>query len=186
MTITKCPECGGKVSERSDVVRAQPLGRTVRYEERRLVCEKCGATYLDDVRAKGNDAAWTKAFGAALAEISGDDLRLMREASKLTRPQLEAILGVGTNTIARWEDGTREIPPYIVTMIRMIGLHPTSLRELERLVRAGYVTRERHEDAEVVKSKQSYRSRVKARRGHEQIVRDSSASKKRAKRTIQR
>jgi len=142
-TMTRCANCGGAVAMRKNAVRAQPLGRTVKYTERRLVCESCGATYVDDDSALANRSAWVHAYGPAVAAVTGEDLRLMREASNLTRPQLEAILGVGTNTVSRWEDGTRPLPPYIAMTVRMLAIQPTLLRDMQRLVAAGYVKRER-------------------------------------------
>ncbi len=150
-TMTKCPECGGKLEERRDVVRAQPLGRTVRYEQVRLACRKCGATYLMDDHARANDAAWTEAFGAALGKLSGDDLKQLRTIAKLSQPELEEILGLGRGTIARWETGQRPMPGYIATLVRVVALHPTALRELARLVRAGFVEKPTtHEDRAIV------------------------------------
>ena len=140
-TMTRCPVCAGKVAEEEKVVRAQPLGHDVKYVERHFVCASCSSTFVGDEHAKANDEAWTRAYGRALATVTGADLRTMREASKLTRPELEAILGLGTNTLARWEDGTRAMPDYIATMLRLIALDPTSLRKLAKLVRAGHVVR---------------------------------------------
>jgi putative zinc finger/helix-turn-helix YgiT family protein len=145
VTLTECVECGGALVATRTKTRAQPLGRDVRFEETRLACKKCGSTYVGDEHARKNEAAWTRAFGEALRDITGADLRFIREQAKLAQVDIEAAFGLGTNTVARWETEARPLPPYIATIIRLVALHPTSLRELARLVEAGYIPSERRE-----------------------------------------
>jgi DNA-binding transcriptional regulator YiaG len=81
----------------------------VDYSHRSLVCAECNESYLGDEHAKANDHAWTRAFGKALANVDGSDLRLVRESANMTQAELESVLGLGTNTIARWETGARPL-----------------------------------------------------------------------------
>lgn len=131
-----CAVCGqGTAVERSRRVEVQPLGRRVRFARREWKCGRCGEAYLDDVQANANTSAEIEAKAAVLRDVDGADLRLVRELAEATQVELEAILGLGRNTVARWETGQRPLPRYIAALVRVVALHPSSLRELAAIAR---------------------------------------------------
>lgn len=136
MRTEPCSVCGrGTATERAKRVELQPLGRRVRFTRREWVCARCDEAYLDDAQIAANQAAELEAKASALRDIGGADLRFVRELAGATQGDLEAMLGLGRNTVARWETGQRPMPGYIAAFVRVLGLHPTALGELAALAR---------------------------------------------------
>jgi transcriptional regulator with XRE-family HTH domain len=55
--------------------------------------------------------------------MTGKRLKRERKALELTQAALARSLGVDKSTVARWEQGQREIPPYL--HLALIGLEKT-------------------------------------------------------------
>ena len=130
-----CAVCGeGTARERVQSVEIQPLGRLVRFKRREWFCQKCKTPYVDTRQGEANDAEELRAKTTALATVGGSDLRFLREQiAHASQPTFERLLGLGTNTVARWETGQRELPAYIASLIRLLALHPAALRDLAAL-----------------------------------------------------
>lgn len=54
------------------------------------------------------------------ATMTGDELRIKREELGMTQEQLAVVLGVASNTVARWERGERSIPPYLTLALQTV------------------------------------------------------------------
>ena len=54
------------------------------------------------------------------ATMTGDELRNKREELGMTQEQLAVALGVAPNTVARWERGERNIPPYLSLALQTV------------------------------------------------------------------
>lgn len=131
-----CAACGkGDAHEVSRVVEIQPLGRATTFTRREWKCPDGHGRYTDDEQGTANEAAELAAKASAVRSIEGDALRKVREIAGATQPELEAMLDLGKNTIARWETGQRPLPGYIATLVRLLALHPTALRELAAIAR---------------------------------------------------
>ena len=103
------------------------LGHSASYERREFACAACGETYTNDAQGNANDRAEQQAVCQTLSVIGADELRFLRELVGLTQNELENALGLGRNTVARWETAQREIPPYIRSLVRLVALNPTAL-----------------------------------------------------------
>ena len=132
----KCAVFGqGPAYERTRAVDIQPLGRVTKFRRREWFCDLCEEPYLDDEQAAFNDAQESEARAKALRDVAGADLRTLRELVGVTQVELEAMFGLGKNTVARWGTGQRELPGYIAATVRLAALHPSSLRELAAIAR---------------------------------------------------
>lgn len=52
--------------------------------------------------------------------MNGDDLKKWREKNGYTQQELGAMLGVHWGTVNRWENGKREIPPFLWLALKSI------------------------------------------------------------------
>lgn len=131
-----CELCGkADAYEVVSRVEIQPLGRRTDYERRHWECPRHGDELTDDEQRASNERAELAAKAAAVRDIDGGALRKVRETAGATQTELEALLDVGKNTVARWETGQRPLPGYIATLVRVLALHPTALRELAAIAR---------------------------------------------------
>ncbi len=123
-----CIVCGKKAAK--EVVSKHTvfqLGHEESYERREYECKACHETFTNDEQGASNEAAERRATARALATIGADELKLLRELAGLTQVELENVIGLGRNTIARWETGGRQLPAYIKTMVRLLALNPEAL-----------------------------------------------------------
>ena len=52
--------------------------------------------------------------------VKGNDLKSFREKYNFTQESLAKVLGVSTNTVARWERDERKIPEYLNLALKTI------------------------------------------------------------------
>lgn len=120
-----CAVCGeGRAHERSRSLPKVLLGHTVRYPRREFVCSACSETYTDREQGEANERAERAAIRRALAVIGPKEILIARQFANATQREMEKLLGLGRNTLARWETGQRPIPDYIKATFRLIGLNP--------------------------------------------------------------
>lgn len=112
------------------------LGRSATYQRRQWQCEACDEATTTDEQAAFNGRELARAQAAVLGTITAADLRRLREQLSLTQIDMESLFGLGKKTIARWESGQRELPPYIAALVRLAVLHPASVRELQAIAAA--------------------------------------------------
>lgn len=123
-----CVICGNETArETVSKHEVHLLGRSATYESRQFECAKCGEAFTNDRQGAANEAAERRANANALAVIGGKEVRFLRELVGVTQPEFENALGLGKNTLARWETGQRAIPPYVKNLLRLVALNPTAL-----------------------------------------------------------
>ncbi len=110
MTKVKCPECGGRLEARA-VAHGTQVGpyRVTDGSASAHVCQACGEY---DLPAQDLAAYELRAVALVLREVqtpSGDALRFARRALGLRQADLGALLDVRSETVCRWEAGTRPI-----------------------------------------------------------------------------
>lgn len=131
-----CTLCGkADAYEVTRRVEIQPLGRPTHYAERVWKCPTKHDGFYDMEQCTANERAELVAKAGAVREIAGAELRAVREIAGATQPELEQLLGLGRNTVARWETGQRPLLGYIATLVRVLALHPTALRELAAIAK---------------------------------------------------
>lgn len=125
--MVNCAICGSASAKEVKATRSVTLlGRTESFVRREFACAACGETYTDDEQGTANEREERRATQAALREIGPDEIRALRSLIDITQSELEAALGVGQKTVARWETKGRPIPNYIKTAIRLLALNPSA------------------------------------------------------------
>ena len=130
----RCAVCQRGAAHERSVERAfAPFGRREVYTVREWFCDVCGETYHDDAQTTANEPDEAAARARAFAHVGGEQLRYVREQAGLSQAELERRLGFGRNVVARWEIGLRELPGYVATIVRMVGLRPALVHQLAEL-----------------------------------------------------
>jgi len=58
-----------------------------------------------------------------LRRMTGEELRAWRIKHDLSQAELAELLGVGQNTISRWEQGKRSVPLYLPLLLKYLEEH---------------------------------------------------------------
>jgi DNA-binding transcriptional regulator YiaG len=120
-----CAVCGqGTARAVAHVLRKVLLGHVAEYSRREFVCDTCNDSYTDNEQGEANARAERLAIRRALAVVGPKEIRIARRLANATQAQMEEILGLGRNTLARWETGQRPVPKYIKATFRLIALNP--------------------------------------------------------------
>jgi DNA-binding transcriptional regulator YiaG len=64
--------------------------------------------------------------------VSAEELKTLRDRLGLTQAELAELIGVGWNTIARWETAQREIPPMAMKLLGYIEREARGKQRKER------------------------------------------------------
>ena len=84
-------------------------GEAVSFKDEFLRCEHCGREFYTTEQSMARSRAITAALRRTRGFMTGDEIRNTRLSYDLKLPDFERALGVGKNTIGRWERGT--VPP---------------------------------------------------------------------------
>jgi putative zinc finger/helix-turn-helix YgiT family protein len=119
----KCAVCAlGTAHEEKTTRRKRLLGHNVTFQRVEYVCDRCKQAYTNEMQGVANNQAERAANQRALHHIGAHELKAMRKNAGTTQAELESVLGLGKNTVARWETGQRAIPPYIQAAIRLFAI----------------------------------------------------------------
>ncbi|HLL81093.1 MAG TPA: type II TA system antitoxin MqsA family protein [Longimicrobium sp.] len=128
-----CPVCGGEarlVSEPRTVPHAPP-GTSARDEFYR--CERCGETFYTPGMMDASLRAEAEAVRAATGLLSPAEVKEIRGRLGLTQPEFERLLGVGKNTVVRWERGTIAQGAAADSLLRLVARSLDNARYLAEL-----------------------------------------------------
>ena len=85
-------------------------GVTVRFMDEFMRCDSCGREFYTTEQSMARSRAITSALRKSQdGFLTGDEIRAVRLGYELSLPDFERALGVGKNTVGRWERGT--VPP---------------------------------------------------------------------------
>jgi len=85
-------------------------GVSVRFKDEFMRCDSCGREFYTTEQSMARSRAITAALRKSQdGFLAGDEIRAVRLAYELNLPDFERALGVGKNTVGRWERGT--VPP---------------------------------------------------------------------------
>lgn len=84
-------------------------GNTLTFADEYMRCEQCGHESYTNEQSLARSRAVTAAIRKAENLLSGEDIRAARLSYGLSLSEFERALGVGKNTVGRWERGT--VPP---------------------------------------------------------------------------
>jgi HTH-type transcriptional regulator/antitoxin MqsA len=108
MHPSKCPECGGSISESFESVSVPLRGQTVRVTGvPHGQCSGCGAVYLGIAEMEQVQKVAVDQVRRAQGLLRPDEIRALRVSlGGISQARLEHLLGVGAKTVVRWEKGT--------------------------------------------------------------------------------
>jgi len=131
--VDRCPVCGAEAHLTREVRPITILGRSVAVEDEFYRCSRCG----EEVYRPGMMDAVMRRATAKIREEGGlltpGQVREIRRKYALTHPEFERLLGVGANTVVRWERGTVPQGSAADSLLRLIDTFPENARFLAEL-----------------------------------------------------
>lgn len=128
--MMKCPICGGEAR----LVREEGeyhLGHrraVVLHEFYR--CEACDECFYTPEQSKAVHERAVERLHSAGQLLLPEEIRIIREKYRLTQAEFEQLLGVGRNTITRWEGGQVVPNASAEALLRLIDKDPENARFL--------------------------------------------------------
>ena len=131
--VGRCPICGAESHLTREVRPITILGRSVAVEDEFYRCAQCG----EEVYRPGMMDAVMRRATAKIREEDGlltpEKVRGIRRKYGLTQPEFERLLGVGANTVVRWERGTVPQGSAADSLLRLLDEFPENARFLAGL-----------------------------------------------------
>ncbi|MCL4796906.1 MAG: type II toxin-antitoxin system MqsA family antitoxin [Bryobacteraceae bacterium] len=130
----KCFVCGiGTMRVQSAIVEANVRGESFRVQVEAEVCDHCGETVLTDAQADAYSIASADAYRRAHGLLTTDEFKAARKRLGLSQRAFACRLGVGVNSVKRWEAGAiqDESSDRLIRLCTDVEAARTNLRELE-------------------------------------------------------
>ena len=131
--VERCCICGGEARLTREVRPITILARSVAVEDEFYRCSQCG----EEVYRPGMMEAVIRLATAKIREedalLTPDQVRGIRRKYGLTQPEFERLLGVGANTVVRWERGTVPQGSAADSLLRLLDQFPENARFLASL-----------------------------------------------------
>lgn len=129
-----CPSCGSEMKASVGNLKFVVNGTEVNVPESpSLKCPKCKEIVLrlDEARKLRERAhdLYRKQFGL----LSAEEIRSLRERLTLTQGELGQLLGLGQNTLSRWESGRNVQSVAMDYLLRVVRDVPGTLDYLKKL-----------------------------------------------------
>jgi putative zinc finger/helix-turn-helix YgiT family protein len=128
-----CPACGGRMVERRGTLRMNVNGTSIAVPRlEHLGCSKCHEAILDVEQVTRFQQEALAIYRSRNRLLSGEEIRAIRVRHRLTQAQLAKLLGLGPNTLSRWEANRFAQTAAMDLLLRMVRDVPESLRYLRR------------------------------------------------------
>jgi len=131
--VDRCPVCAGEAHLTREVRAITILGRSAQVEDEFYRCANCG----EELYRPGMMDVVMRRATAKIREEDGlltpDQVRAVRRKYGLTQPDFERLLGVGANTVVRWERGTIPQGSAADSLLRLLDEFPENAAFLARL-----------------------------------------------------
>ena len=128
-----CPTCGTRMVERRAPLTLPVNGEKMRAPDcSHLRCPRCGEIVLRLDEARALDRKALDLYRARHRLLSSAEIRGIRERHGLTQGQLARLLGLGSNTVSRWEAGRNVQTGAMDVLLRLIRDVPGSLAYLKK------------------------------------------------------
>lgn len=128
-----CPVCGGSADFTAEVRPMNVGGRSVDVPDEFYRCRNCAEEYYHPGML---DTVLKRAIARVREEddlLTPDQVRAVRRKFGLTQPEFERLLGVGANTVVRWERGTVPQGSAADSLLRLLDAFPENARFLGEL-----------------------------------------------------
>ena len=138
-----CPECGADLRETHDAMSESYRGEEFVIEGvRHYQCDACGE-YIIDI---DDEAELSRRIHEEYARrhdlLSPAQIRSVRASLGVSQKQFEAMLGVSSPTVSRWETGYMQQTLVADNLIRLVGQVPGVAELL--MLRAGVTPKKTH------------------------------------------
>jgi HTH-type transcriptional regulator / antitoxin MqsA len=126
-----CPRCGTTMKEARGSLRTPVSGDDLAVPNvPHFKCAKCGEQVLTYTQARRFEEDAVALYRKKHGLLSGDEIRAIRERSRLTQLELARLLRLGPNTISRWEAGRNVQSAALDVLLRLLRDLPGSLEYL--------------------------------------------------------
>lgn len=133
----KCFVCEtGSLRVQFAFVEANVRGESFRVQVEAEVCDHCGETVLNDAQADAYAIASADAYRRAHGLLTTDEFKAARKRLGLSQRAFACRLGVGVNSVKRWEAGAiqDESSDRLIRLCTDLEAARTNLRELESVL----------------------------------------------------
>ncbi|HEY9721934.1 MAG TPA: type II TA system antitoxin MqsA family protein [Oscillatoriaceae cyanobacterium] len=107
-----------------------PGARFVIADDRRMRCERCGEEYYTGEQADEHQRKVDQLKRDAYKPLAPEEIRAIRAKVKLSQHKLEEVIGLGSNTLNRWERGIAPPSRLVDNMLRLVDRDPAVLEFL--------------------------------------------------------
>jgi putative zinc finger/helix-turn-helix YgiT family protein len=125
--------CGGGFSLVSEPGTVRIHSVDVPVEQRFYRCDRCGEEHVTEDLARIVQAEAAATFRRSERFLSGGEIRALRERLGLSQEQLEAALGLGAKSLARWENDRVLQNRSMDNLLRAIDRDPALVAYLAQL-----------------------------------------------------
>ncbi|MRI56546.1 hypothetical protein D8770_21660 [Methylobacterium sp. DB1607] len=133
MTAQRCLTCGKTaVTERVEPFSVERAGKSLSFDDRRMVCAACGNVSYEGAQISAHELAFAGAVRELEGLLSAADLCAIRSKYRLRQTDMEQMLSTGPKTWTRWERGKVPQSKAADKFIRAIAADPFLARRLMR------------------------------------------------------
>jgi putative zinc finger/helix-turn-helix YgiT family protein len=121
----KCAECGGSLKVTGNTHRYVESGlpRVVLHGVQVRKCPKCGAEEVAIPNIAGLHRCIASMLVARKSALVAAELRFLRQFLGHSSKDFAKTLGVTPETMSRWENASRDIPPVVDRVVRLLVAH---------------------------------------------------------------
>jgi putative zinc finger/helix-turn-helix YgiT family protein len=104
--------------------------RFVIGDDRRMRCERCAEEYYTGEQADEHQRKVDRFKRETYKPLAPEEIKAIRAKVKLSQRKLEEVMGLGTNTLNRWERGAMPPSRLVDNMLRLVDRDPAVLEFL--------------------------------------------------------
>ncbi len=128
-----CPVCAqGKLERGTEIQTFHYKGKTLRYKQPGLWCQKCGEGILENVDMNATERLLADFRASLDGYLTSAEVQRIRKKLGLTRKRAEEVFGGDPHAFRRYESGAARPPRSIDTLLRLLDQHPELLYEVLR------------------------------------------------------
>jgi putative zinc finger/helix-turn-helix YgiT family protein len=127
----ECAVCLEGLGRRVQERRTRKIGRwEIEVDDGFYRYERCDEEFYTPEQLQDADARDRAALKVRHGVLLPEEIRALRGRLALTQAQFEALLGVGRNTVVRWESGHTWPNAATNTLLRLLDADPSNARRL--------------------------------------------------------
>lgn len=99
-------------------------------DDRRMRCERCGEEYYTGEQADEHQRKVERRKAEAHQPMAPEEIKALRARINVSQRKLEEVMGLGINTLNRWERGASKPSRLVDNMLRVVERDPSVLEFL--------------------------------------------------------